>query len=40
MSEVQNEIAHVQRETGVCMANLERLDSLKTKLQVCNWNNC
>lgn len=33
MSEVQNEIAQVQRETGSCMANLERLDTLKTKLQ-------
>lgn len=34
MSEVQNEISQVQRETGSCMANLERLDKLKTKLQV------
>lgn len=34
MSEVQNEISQVQRDTGSCMANLERLDRLKTKLQV------
>lgn len=33
MSEVQNEIAQVQRETGSCMANLERLDKVKSKLQ-------
>lgn len=33
MAGVQNEIAQVQRETGSCMANLERLDKLKTKLQ-------
>lgn len=35
MSEVQNDITQVQRETGACMEHLERLDSLKTKLQVC-----
>lgn len=34
MSEVQNDITDVQRETGSCMENLERLDCLKTKLQV------
>lgn len=35
MSEVQNDITDVQRETGDCMQNLERLDCLKTKLQIC-----
>ncbi|GAB0089167.1 Conserved oligomeric Golgi complex subunit 7 [Sergentomyia squamirostris] len=34
MHMMQTEIAQVQRETGSCMANLERLDTLKTKLQV------
>lgn len=34
MSQVQTEISQVQRETGSCMANLERLDRLKTKLHV------
>ncbi|XP_059616324.1 conserved oligomeric Golgi complex subunit 7 [Phlebotomus argentipes] len=34
MHEMKAEIAQVQRETGSCMANLERLDTLKTKLQV------
>ena len=33
MAEVQNDISVVHKETGACMANLERLDSLKTKLQ-------
>lgn len=33
MSEVQQEIVHVQKETGVCMSKLERLDNLKTTLQ-------
>lgn len=34
MSEVQSDITQVQRETGECMEHLERLDLLKTKLQV------
>lgn len=34
MAEVQNDISQVHKETGACMANLERLDCLKTKLQV------
>lgn len=34
MTEVQSEICQVQEETGACMSNLERLDSLKTKLQL------
>lgn len=34
MSEVENEIARVHSETGVCMENLEKLDYLKTKLQI------
>lgn len=34
MAGVQGEIAQVQRDTGSCMANLERLDRLKTRLQV------
>lgn len=34
MAQVQDEIAHVQRETGSCMANLERLDRVKSQLQV------
>lgn len=34
MAEIQKDIFHVHRETSACMANLERLDSMKTKLQV------
>lgn len=34
MSEVQKSIFQVHKETGSCMANLERLDSLKSKLTV------
>lgn len=34
MAEVQKNIHQVHRETGACMANLERLDSMKTKLTV------
>jgi seryl-tRNA synthetase len=33
MTEMQNQISQVQKETGACMYNLERLDSLKSKLQ-------
>lgn len=33
MYEVQKEIVQVQKETGVCMSKLERLDNLKTTLQ-------
>lgn len=34
MSEVQSNISQVHKETDTCMANLERLDSLKAKLTV------
>lgn len=34
MAEVQKSIYQVHKETGACMANLERLDSMKTKLTV------
>lgn len=34
MAEVQSDISQVHKDTGACMANLERLDGLKTKLQV------
>lgn len=34
MSEIQKDIFHVHKETNACMANLERLDSMKNKLQV------
>lgn len=34
MAEVQSDISQVHKETGACMANLERLDNLKSKLQV------
>lgn len=34
MKEVQLEIEKVQSDTGNCMSNLERLDSLKEKLQI------
>lgn len=34
MTSVQSEIEKVQKDTGDCMSNLERLDSLKSKLQV------
>lgn len=34
MNEIQNEIKQVQNETGKCMTNLERLDALKTKLEL------
>ena len=33
MTEMQNEISQVQKETGACMYGLERLDNLKSKLQ-------
>lgn len=32
MTEVQKEISKIESETGTCMLNLERLDSLKTSL--------
>lgn len=35
MTEVQNDIAQVQKKTGACMEKLEHLDEIKTKLQVC-----
>lgn len=34
MAEVQKNIYQVHKETGACMANLERLDSMKTKLTI------
>lgn len=34
MAEVQKNIHQVHKETGACMANLERLDSMKTKLTI------
>lgn len=34
MTEVQNDIAQVQKKTGACMEKLEHLDEIKTKLQV------
>lgn len=34
MTEVQNDIAQVQKKTGACMEKLEHLDEMKTKLQV------
>lgn len=34
MTEVQSEIEKVQKDTGDCMSSLERLDSLKSKLQI------
>lgn len=34
MAEVQKNIYQVHKETGACMANLERLDSMKTKLVI------
>lgn len=34
MTSVQSEIEKVQKDTGDCMSNLERLDSLKSKLQI------
>lgn len=34
MAEVQKDIFQVHKETGACMANLERLDCIKTKLQI------
>lgn len=34
MAAVQGEIARVQRDTGSCMASLERLDRLRVRLQV------
>lgn len=37
MAEIQKDIFHVHKETSACMANLERLDSMKTKLQVSNF---
>ncbi|XP_053679519.1 conserved oligomeric Golgi complex subunit 7 [Anopheles nili] len=33
MDQVQREIAHLQTETGDCMVSLERLDSVKQRLQ-------
>ncbi|XP_035899183.1 conserved oligomeric Golgi complex subunit 7 [Anopheles stephensi] len=33
MNQVQREIAHLQTETGDCMVSLERLDSIKQRLQ-------
>uniref|UniRef100_A0A182LRU9 Conserved oligomeric Golgi complex subunit 7 n=1 Tax=Anopheles culicifacies TaxID=139723 RepID=A0A182LRU9_9DIPT len=33
MNQVQREIAHLQTETGECMVSLERLDSIKQRLQ-------
>ena len=33
MSELQNDITQVEKETGECMSTLERLDDMKTKLQ-------
>lgn len=33
MSEIQNNIAEVQKKTGACMGKIEQLDQLKTKLQ-------
>lgn len=34
MSEIQKDIFQVHKETSASMANLERLDSMKNKLQV------
>lgn len=34
MAEIQKDTFQVHKETSACMANLERLDSMKTKLQV------
>lgn len=34
MAEIQKDIFHVHKETSACMANLEKLDSMKTKLQI------
>lgn len=34
MAEVQKDIFQVHKETGACMSNLERLDCMKTKLQI------
>lgn len=34
LAEVQKNIYQVHKETGACMANLERLDSMKTKLTI------
>lgn len=34
MTSVQSEIEKVQKDTGDCMSNLERLDNLKSKLQI------
>lgn len=34
MGEIQKDIFQVHKETSACMANLEQLDSMKTKLQV------
>lgn len=34
MAEIQKDIFQVHKETSACMSNLERLDSMKTKLQV------
>lgn len=33
LSGIEKEIFHVHKETNACMANLERLDSMKNKLQ-------
>lgn len=38
MAEIQKDIFQVHKETSASMANLERLDSMKTKLQVCKPN--
>lgn len=35
MAEIQKDIFQVHKETSASMSNLERLDSMKTKLQVC-----
>lgn len=34
MAEIQKDVFQVHKETSACMSNLERLDTMKTKLQV------